>query len=68
MKKNLFLISGLLLVSALANATSDPDGVDSLIHLKGIVVSANKVQVNRSSVPLSISVIERSRSEEHTSE
>ncbi|MDR2388950.1 MAG: TonB-dependent receptor [Tannerellaceae bacterium] len=59
MRKNLFLIAGLLLVSALANA-SDPEEADSLIQLKGVVISANKVQVNRNSVPLSISVIERS--------
>ncbi|MDR1918833.1 MAG: TonB-dependent receptor [Tannerellaceae bacterium] len=63
MKKNLLLISSLLLfVSALAHAT-DPEEVDSLIHLKGVVVSANKIQLNRNSVPLSISVIERSEIE-----
>lgn len=33
--------------------------IDSLITLKGVVVSANKIHVNRNNVPLSISVIER---------
>ena len=37
----------------------DPAEIDSLINLKGVVVSANKIHVNRNSVPLSISVIER---------
>jgi iron complex outermembrane receptor protein len=63
MKKNLSPIAGILLfASAMANA-ADPEGVDSLIYLKGVVVSATKVQVNRNSVPLSISVIERSEIE-----
>lgn len=57
MKKELLLISGLL-VSSLASAV-DPLPVDSLINLQGVVISANKVQVNRNSVPLSISVINR---------
>lgn len=47
-----------LLVSSLANA-SDPATIDSLINLKGVVVSANKINVNRNSVPLSISVVGR---------
>ena len=63
MKKNLFLISSLLLTGALVLHASDPEEADSLIHLKGIVVSAHKVQVNRNSVPLSITVIERSEIE-----
>lgn len=37
----------------------EPLGIDSLINLQGVVVSANKIQVNRNSVPLSISVIDR---------
>ncbi|MDR1556132.1 MAG: TonB-dependent receptor [Tannerellaceae bacterium] len=62
MKKNLLLISGLLLATALSHA-DDPEAADSLIYLKGIVVSANKIQVNRNTVPLSVSVIERSEIE-----
>lgn len=57
MKKEFLLISGLL-CSALAYS-SDPAEVDSLINLQGVVITANKVQVNRNSVPLSISVISR---------
>jgi iron complex outermembrane receptor protein len=37
----------------------EPEPVDSLIALKGVVVSANKTLVNRNSVPLTVSVIER---------
>lgn len=63
MKKGLLLISGLLTSSAIF-ATEPvepvgPLGIDSLINLKGVVISANKIQVNRNSVPLSISVIDR---------
>lgn len=47
-----------LSISSLANA-SDPATIDSLINLKGVVVSANKIKVNRNSVPLSISVVGR---------
>lgn len=61
MKKELLLMSGLLL-SSLSYA-SDPTVIDSLINLQGVVVSANKVQVNRNSVPLSISVIDRDQIE-----
>ena len=57
MRKELLLVSGLL-VSSMAFAI-DPVEIDSLINLKGVVVSANKIHVNRNSVPLSISVIER---------
>ena len=39
-----------------ANPVEEPD---SLINLKGVVISANKIQVNRSSVPLTISVIDQ---------
>jgi iron complex outermembrane receptor protein len=62
MKKNLLLISGLLSAATLSYA-DDPEVVDSLIYLKGVVVSANKVQVSRNTVPLSVSVIERSEIE-----
>lgn len=57
MRKELLLVSGLL-IGSMAFAI-DPAEIDSLINLKGVVVSANKIQVNRNSVPLSISVIER---------
>ena len=40
-----------------------PAAIDSLINLQGVVISANKVQVNRSSVPLTISVIDREQIE-----
>ncbi len=38
---------------------SDPEVIDSLIHLQGVVISANKIQVNRNTVPLSISIVDR---------
>lgn len=66
MKKGFLLISGLLAGSAVfASGPVDPVepieplGIDSLINLQGVVISANKIQVNRNSVPLSISVIDR---------
>lgn len=37
----------------------EPERPDSSIYLQGVVVSANKIQVNRNSVPLSVSVIGR---------
>ncbi|MDH6357388.1 TonB-dependent receptor [Parabacteroides sp. PF5-9] len=52
------LLTGFLFFNPHVSAT-EPDVVDSLIYLKGVVVSANKIKVNRNSVPLSISVIER---------
>lgn len=57
MKKGVLLISGLL-ASSLGYA-ADPISVDSLINLQGVVVTANKIQVNRNTVPLTISVIDR---------
>ena len=62
MKKVILLASGLL-CSSLVFA-SDPAAIDSLINLQGVVISANKVQVNRSSVPLTISVIDREQIEQ----
>lgn len=63
MKKGFLLISGLLVTSvAYSSVPVEPVellGIDSLINLQGVVVSANKIQVNRNSVPLSISVIDR---------
>ncbi len=50
------------MVSLSGNATNsgtDPEAVDSLIYLQGVVVTANKIQVSRSAVPLSISVVDR---------
>ena len=61
MKKVVLLASGLL-CSSLVFA-NDPAAIDSLINLQGVVISANKVQVNRSSVPLTISVIDRDQIE-----
>ena len=40
-----------------------PLEVDSLIHLNSVVVSANRIEVNRSSVPLTISIVDRERIE-----
>lgn len=57
MKKMFLLMAGLL--AGLPVYAADPIEIDSLIHLPSVVVSANKVQVNRNSVPLSISVINR---------
>jgi len=63
MKKGLLFICIIFLgVNANLHA-NEPELVDSLINLKGVVVSANKLKVNRNSVPLSISVIERSEIE-----
>ena len=63
MKKGFLLISGLLVTSVAYSSVPvepvEPLGIDSLINLQGVVVSANKIQVNRNSVPLSISVIDR---------
>lgn len=50
MRKELLLVSGLL-IGSMAFAI-DPAEIDSLINLKGVVVSANKIHVNRNSVPL----------------
>lgn len=57
MKKQFLLIIGLLISSLMYAA--GPETIDSLVNLKGVVVSANKIKVNRNSVPLSISVVER---------
>ncbi|KKB50716.1 hypothetical protein HMPREF1212_01437 [Parabacteroides sp. HGS0025] len=63
MKKGFLLISGLLVTTVAYSSVPvepvEPLGIDSLINLQGVVVSANKIQVNRNSVPLSISVIDR---------
>lgn len=49
-----------LLLAATMNLSAQTQRIDSLIRLQPVVVTANKIQVNRNSVPLSISVIERS--------
>ncbi len=65
MKKELLLVLGLLAGSAVyATEPVEPTEVDSMIYLQGVVVSANKVQVNRSSVPLTVSVVSREQIEE----
>lgn len=57
MKKVCLGIVGFLLTSPLyADQVEKPD---SLVNLKEVVVSANKIIVNRNSVPLSISVVGR---------
>lgn len=61
MRKEILLVSGLFF-SSFAFATN-PAEVDSLINLKGVVITANKINVNRNSVPLSISVINRDQIE-----
>ncbi|OAV68845.1 Outer membrane cobalamin translocator [Bacteroidales bacterium Barb4] len=65
-KKMVCAWSGALLCSILFSGNAfaiEPEPVDSLIHLKGVVVSANKIQSDRNSIPLSISVVERSEIE-----
>lgn len=57
MKKEMLFVAGLL--SGVSAFASDPAAIDSLINLKGIVVSANRINVNRNSVPMTISVIDR---------
>ncbi|RHJ95153.1 TonB-dependent receptor plug domain-containing protein [Parabacteroides bouchesdurhonensis] len=61
MKKELLLCSGLL--SVVASYATDIEKIDSLVNLHGVVVTANRIQVNRNSVPLSISVINRAEIE-----
>ncbi len=53
------LVGLLCSVTGYATEPVKPTDIDSLIHLRGVVISANKVLVNRSSVPLTISVIGR---------
>lgn len=57
MKKEMLFVAGLL--SGVSAFASDPAAIDSLINLKGVVVSVNRINVNRNSVPLTISVIDR---------
>ncbi|WP_106827766.1 TonB-dependent receptor plug domain-containing protein [Parabacteroides pacaensis] len=56
----------LIFIALLAGTTRmsiKAESLDSIIPLKTVVVSANKIQVNRNSVPLSISVINRDQIE-----
>ncbi|MDR2533873.1 MAG: TonB-dependent receptor [Tannerellaceae bacterium] len=55
MKENLLLT--IVLLTAIPQAQAQQR--DSLINLKEVVVTSNKMEVNRSSVPLSISVVDR---------
>jgi iron complex outermembrane receptor protein len=57
-KKLNLLVAGLLAV-AVNTVANNPEKQDSLILLKEVVVTANKIMVNKNNVPLSISVIER---------
>lgn len=61
MLKRLFCITGLLF--SIGSYSANASEIDSLVYLKGVVISANKVQVSRNSVPLTISVIERAEIE-----
>ncbi|MEG1544603.1 MAG: TonB-dependent receptor [Tannerellaceae bacterium] len=63
MENKLLLISGLIACSSFVHASDKGGDVDSLINLQGVIVSANRIQVNRNSVPLSISVISRNEIE-----
>ncbi|MCD7936715.1 MAG: TonB-dependent receptor [Tannerellaceae bacterium] len=61
MKRNLIGVASLLLLASVSRADELP--VDSTVYLQGVVVTANKINVNRNSVPLSISVIDRQQIE-----
>lgn len=52
MKRNVLIVAGLVTSGVVMAET--PLEVDSLIHLNSLVVSANKIEVNRNSVPLTI--------------
>ncbi|MBR5297631.1 MAG: TonB-dependent receptor plug domain-containing protein, partial [Parabacteroides sp.] len=61
MRKIVFFI-GLLFFTISAFAVL-PEKIDSLISLQEVVVSANKIQVNRNNIPLTVSVIGREQIE-----
>ena len=61
MKRNVLIVACLL--ASVRMMAETPMEVDSLIHLNSLVVSANKIEVNRNSVPLTISVIDRNQIE-----
>ncbi|MDR0845256.1 MAG: TonB-dependent receptor [Tannerella sp.] len=58
MKKSVLWFVGILIGTPLW-ATGDEPKIDTVIHLNQIVVSATKIQVNRNSIPLTISIIGR---------
>ncbi len=60
--KNIVLLASLSLCS-LSGMAIEPEPVDSLVNLKGVVVSVHKIAVNRSSVPMTVSVIDRNQIE-----
>jgi len=59
MRKELILLTSVLFSSFGYASEKDLTPPDSLVNLQGVVVTANKIQVNRNSVPLSISVVNR---------
>ncbi len=61
MKRTVWMISGLL--AAVIAKAEEPLEVDSIIQLNSVVVSANKIEVNRNSVPLTISIINQQQIE-----
>ena len=61
MKRIVWTVCGLLAASSAMAVT--PLEVDSIIQLNSVVVSANKIEVNRNSVPLTISVINQQQIE-----
>lgn len=61
LKRNILIITGVIAFHS-AHAI-EPMEVDSLIRLNSLVVSANRIEVNRNSVPLTISVINREKIE-----
>lgn len=60
-KRFIYRMIGILLGAYSSGVYAEP--VDSLIRLKEVVVSANKIEVKRNNVPLSISVIDRAEIE-----
>jgi len=69
MKKVWLCACGILLCTSsftLLASGIEPEPVDSLIHLKEVVVSATKTEVNRDQVPLTISVVNRATLEKST--
>ncbi len=68
MKKVLLCIGSLFFFSqfSLKAIEVEPESIDSLIHLQGVVVTATKTEVNRNQIPLTVSVINRATLEEST--
>jgi iron complex outermembrane receptor protein len=60
MKKSALFLASILFSGVSLGATAEDESkADTTIQLKQVVVTATKIQVNRNSIPLSISVIER---------